>query len=75
LDQNQQGADSALCERVVALGARGLSRSEIGPAVGMEMGELAALEAADAGFARAMRRAAEAAREAGREAGSDANLW
>jgi hypothetical protein len=62
LDQDQQGADCALCERVVALGARGLSRSEIGPAVGMEMEELAALEEGDAGFARAMRRAAEAAR-------------
>ena len=62
MDQDQQGADCALGERVVALGARGLSRSEIGPAVGMEMGELAALEAADADFARAMRRAAEAAR-------------
>jgi hypothetical protein len=62
LDQDQQGADCALCERVVGLGRRGLSRSEIGPAMGMEMGELATLEVADADFARAMRRAAEAAR-------------
>ena len=62
MDQDQQGADCALCERVVGLGRRGLSRSEIGPAVGMEMAELDALEAADAGFARALRLAAEAER-------------
>ena len=62
MDQNQQGADCALGERVVGLGRRGLSRSEIGPALGMEMAELAAREAEDAGFARAMRLAAEAAR-------------
>jgi hypothetical protein len=47
---------------VVALGRRGLSRSEIGPALGMEMDALAALEAADADFARAMRQAGEAER-------------
>ena len=62
LEQDQQGADCALCERVVGLGRRGLSRLEIGPAVGMEMAELDALEAADAGFARAMRLAAEGER-------------
>jgi hypothetical protein len=62
LEQDQQGADPALGERAVALGRRGLSRAEIGPALGMEMAELAALEAADADFARAMRRAGEAER-------------
>ncbi len=46
----------------MGLGRRGLSRSEIGPALGMELAELDALEAADAGFARALRLAAEAER-------------
>jgi hypothetical protein len=62
LEQDQQGLDPALGERAVALGRRGLSRSEIGPALGMELDELAALESADAAFARAMRRAGEAER-------------
>jgi hypothetical protein len=63
LDIDGQPADGAgLALRVVELGRRGMGRAEIGPALDMEMAELAALEAGDADFARAMRRAAEAER-------------
>ena len=46
----------------MALGRQGCGRAEIGPALGLEMAELAAREAGDADFARAMRLAAEAER-------------
>ena len=51
--------DAGLAARVIALGRRGCSRAEIGPALGLEM---AALEAEDADVARALRLAAEAER-------------
>ena len=60
IDGRLDGA--GLAARVVALGRQGLSRTEIGPALDMEMAELAAREAADAAFARALRRAEEAER-------------
>ena len=67
MDQGQQGADCALLRAGGGARARGLSRSEIGPAVGMKMGELAALEAA--AEAAEPEPPALAAREGGGEAG------
>jgi hypothetical protein len=37
--------DAGFAARVIALGRRGCSRAEIGPALGLEMAELAAREA------------------------------
>ncbi len=62
MDIDERTAAADLAARVVELGRRGLSRAEIGPALGLELAELAALEAGDADFARAMRRAGEAER-------------
>jgi hypothetical protein len=60
IDGKPAGGDLAI--QAIALGRQGYGRVEIGPALGLEIAELAALEAGDAGFARAMRLAAEAER-------------
>jgi hypothetical protein len=62
LDIDTERGAAELAARALELGRQGCGRAEIAATLGLEMAELAALEAADADFARAMRRAGEAER-------------
>src|SRR5690242_9955116 len=58
-DNEVAAVAAEVCARVIGLGREGLGRWEIAAALDLGMAELGELEAADAGFAAAMRRAAD----------------